>query len=100
MREGPLMRTHWDESSVLAVALVMAMADRFTQTDERQCVVRIGQMITDSKIETDLPADWCIAALGLLAARAVEDLATSSGEPTALWLERWLIESYGGPTSV
>jgi hypothetical protein len=89
------MRTDWDESSVLAVALVTAMSDRFTQTDERQCVVRIGQMITDSKIESDLPADWCIGALGLLAARAVEDLATCTGEPPALWLERWLGEPYG-----
>jgi hypothetical protein len=89
------MRADWDESSVLAVAIVTAMTDRFTQTDDRQCVVQIGQMMTDSRIHTDLRADWCIGALGLLAARAVEDLATSSGEPAALWLERWLAEPYG-----
>jgi hypothetical protein len=89
------MGTDWDESSVLAVALVTAMSDRFTQTDERQCVVRIGQMITDSKIGSDLPADWCIGALGLLAARAVEELADCTGVPAAKWLEQWLTESYG-----
>jgi hypothetical protein len=89
--------TDWDHSSVLAVALVTAMDDRFTGDDERQCVVRIGQMMTDSKLGTDVQADWCIGALGLLAARALEDLATMSGEPTSLWLERWLSETYGSP---
>jgi hypothetical protein len=85
----------WDDSSVLAVALVTAMMDRFNVADERQCVVRIGQMMTDSKIEGDLPADWFIGALGLLAARALEDVSALSGEPMALWLERWLAEPYG-----
>jgi hypothetical protein len=96
-REGSVMQPDWDASSVLAVAVVTAMTDRFAGTDERQCVVRIGQMLTDSKIETDVLGDWCIGALGLLATRALEDLATSSGEPIALWLERWLDETYGAP---
>jgi hypothetical protein len=80
---------------VLAVTLVTAMADRFAAGDERQCVVRIGQMLTDARMETDLRADWCIGALGLLAARAVEELARCTGEPAAVWLERWLSETYG-----
>jgi hypothetical protein len=89
------MQPDLDASSVLAVAVATAMTDRFVGDYDRQCVVRIGQMLTDGKIATDVRADWCIAALGLLAARALEDLATSSGEPSALWLERWLSDTYG-----
>jgi hypothetical protein len=91
------MQPDWDTSSALAVAIATAMSDRFAGVEDRQCVVRIGQMLTDGKVETDVRADWCIAALGLLAARAMEDLATSSGEPIALWLERWLSQTYGNP---
>jgi hypothetical protein len=111
------MPADWDDSSVLAVALVTAMTDRFDgesdglplvagatraamSIQDRQCVVRAGQMITDGKLDDDLAVDWLVAALGLLAARAIEDLATASGEPTALWLDGWLSGPYGSPQHV
>jgi hypothetical protein len=94
------MEPSWDVSSVLAVALVTGMSDRFTGDDIRQCVVRIGQMMTDSHLDTDVTTDWALGALGLLAARALEDLAETSGEPTSMWLERWLSQPYGAPTEV
>jgi hypothetical protein len=102
------MLSDWDVASVRAVALVTAMSDRFDgdsdgppgrpahrKIRDRQCVVRIGQMLTDGEIERREHAQSLIAALGLLACRAAEDLATASGEPMALWLERWLAEPYG-----
>jgi hypothetical protein len=104
------MLSDWDRVSVRAVALVTAMRDRFDGDSDgppgrpadrtirdRQCVVRIGQMMTDGEIDTAEKTEWLLAALGLLACRAAEDLSTASGEPMALWLERWLSEPYGAP---
>jgi hypothetical protein len=100
----------WDAASIGAVALVTAMRDRFDgdsdgpprtgnaparQIRDRQCVVRVAQMITDGEIEGDQRAEQLIAALGLIASRAAEDLSTATGEPSALWLERWLAHPYG-----
>lgn len=102
----------WDEASIRAVALVAAMQDRFDgdsdgppttgnaalrRVRDRQCVVRVAQMITDGEIDGDQRAEWLIASLGLLASRAAEDLCAATGEPTALWLERWLSQPYGWP---
>jgi hypothetical protein len=102
------MLSDWDLVSVRAVALVSAMHDRFNGDSDgppgrgadrairdRQCVVRIGQMMTDGDLDSAEKTEWLLAALGLLACRAAEDLSTASGEPMALWLERWLAEPYG-----
>ena len=47
----------------------------------------------------DVDFDEYIGALGVLAARAIEDVAMLSGEPVALWLERWVAvaDPYGSP---
>jgi hypothetical protein len=102
------MLSDWDVVSVRAVALVTAMRDRFDGDSDgppgrpadrtirdRQCVVRIGQMMSDDFRGNDEKTEWLLSALGLLACRAAEDLSTASGEPMALWLERWLAEPYG-----
>jgi hypothetical protein len=104
------MPDDWNVASASAVALVAAMTDRFDgdsygppggpvrHVPDRQCVVRIGQMITESTFDGVVGESFA-GALGLLAARAVEELSISSGEPIETWLERWLDEPYGSPTA-
>jgi hypothetical protein len=93
------MRHEPDAADLLSVALVAAMIDRFDASvgaQRRAHIARIADMIRDAQPD-DLGPDECIAALGLLAARAVEDVAMLSGEPISVWLERWLDEPYGTP---
>jgi hypothetical protein len=93
------MRHEPDAADVLAVTLVTAMIDRFDAgigARRRTHIARIADMIRDAQPD-ELGPDECIAALGLLAARAVEDVAMLSGEPISLWLQRWLEEPYGTP---
>lgn len=93
------MRYESDAADAMAVALVTGLIDRFhtaAGTDDRRHLARIAEMIRDAQPD-DLDPDECIAALGVLAARAVEDVAMLSGEPIAFWLERWLTDPYGTP---
>jgi hypothetical protein len=88
-----------EAANLLAVALVTAMVDRFDAGDDpangHRHAVRIADMITDARLGSDVAVDDYIAALGVLAARAVEDVARLSGEPMAFWLARWLGEPFG-----
>lgn len=89
-----------DAADSLAVALVLAMIDHSDLElggNGRRHAMRVAEMVRDSRLgEVDL--DEYVGSLGVLAARAVEDLATATGEPTALWLARWLSKPYGTPT--
>jgi hypothetical protein len=87
-----------DAGDALAVALVTAMIDRFgagRHGGKRQ-TIQIAQMIRDARLG-DVDVDEYVGALGVLAARAIEDVAMLSGEPVALWLERWVADPYGSP---
>jgi hypothetical protein len=90
-----------DAADALAVALVTAMIDRFGaghRGSQRQ-TIQIAQMTRDTRRgEVDL--DDYIGALGVLAARVIEDVAMLSGEPVALWLERWIADPYGSPAKM
>jgi hypothetical protein len=92
-----------EAADLLAVALVTAMVDRFDAGDDpaegHRHAVRIADMITDARLGSDVAVEDYIAALGVLAARAVEDVARLSGEPMAFWLARWLAEPFGTTTS-
>jgi hypothetical protein len=92
-----------DAADAMAVALVTAMIDRFDSDDEpsdgHRHAARIAAMITDARF-SGVDLDEYIGALGVLGARAVQDLASATGEPIALWLERWLSEPYGTPSDI
>jgi hypothetical protein len=85
-----------DAADALAVALVTAMIDRFGTGHRgggRRETIEIAQIIQDARLG-DVDLDEYVGALGVLAARAIEDVAVLSGEPIELWLERWVAHPY------
>jgi hypothetical protein len=90
-----------DAADLLAVALVAAMCDRFeageAPADRRRHVAHIAEMLTEARLGRDVAVRDYIGTLGMLAARAIEDVAALSGEPMALWLAHWLSAPYGTP---
>ena len=86
-----------DAADSLAVALVMAMIDRSDLEfggNGRRHAMRVADMVRELRLG-EVDTDQYVGALGSLAARAVEDLASATGEPTALWMARWLGKPYG-----
>ncbi len=83
-----------DAADALAVALVTAMLDRSgADAGSSRQAAHIAAMITNAHLGGEITTEEYIGALGVLAAAAVEDLATATGEPIALWLARWLTGS-------
>lgn len=94
---SPTMPYQPDAADALAVALVTAMIDRFGAghgPGGRRQTIQIAQMIRDAQLG-DVDGDEYVGALGVMAARAIEDVAMLSGEPISQWLERWLSEPCG-----
>jgi hypothetical protein len=56
---------------------------------------RVQEMINEAVQRGEMSEADVLGALGLLATRAVEDLARSTGEASAFWLQRWLAEPFG-----
>lgn len=86
-----------DAAYRMAVEFVTVMMD-VQATDlptEHPGSGRVQAMVNDAVSSGEMTDYDLLGALGLLSARAIEDLARATGEPGAFWLRRWLAEPFG-----
>jgi hypothetical protein len=57
--------------------------------------LRVQEMVDQAVRNGEMDDEDLLGALGLLAAKAVEDVERLSGVPCALWLQRWLVDPFG-----